>query len=98
METDASDEVTAGALSQRDLQGVIRPVAFFFTKMAPAELNYEIYNKELLAIICVFEEWRPKLQGLKFPMQVITDYKNLEYFMTNKLLTPRQARWSNFLS
>ena len=98
VETDASDEVVAGVLSQRDHQGVIRPVAFFSTKMSPAELNYEIYDKELLAIIRAFEEWRPELQGSKFPVQVITDHKNLEYFMTNKLLTPRQARWSTFLS
>ena len=92
METDVLDEVIAGALSQRDLQGIIRPVAFFSTKMAPAELNYEIYNKELLAIIRIFEEWRPELQGSKFLIQVIIDHKNLEYFITNKLLTPRQAR------
>ena len=98
LETDASNTIVAGVLSQQDKYGVIKPVAFFSTKMLPAECNYEIYDKELLAIIRAFEEWRPELQGTEEPIKVITDHKNLEYFMTNKLLTPRQARWCQFLS
>ena len=52
--------------------------------MAPAECNYNIYNKELLAIICVFEEWRSELKGAAEQVQVITDHKNLKYFMITK--------------
>ena len=52
--------------------------------MAPAECNYNIYNKELLAIICVFEEWRSELKGAVKQVQVITDHKNLKYFMITK--------------
>ena len=62
------------------------------TPMILAECNYEIYNKKLLAIIKAFEEWRPELEDSKFPIQVITDHKNLEYFMSFKLLNRRQAR------
>ncbi|KAG0153766.1 hypothetical protein PDIDSM_2421 [Penicillium digitatum] len=63
-----------------------------------AGCNYEIYDKELLAIIRCFEEWRPELEGTPSPVKVITDHRNLEYFTTTKLLNRRQARWSEFLS
>ena len=56
VETDTSDYISAGVLSQPDHQGVLRPVAFFSKKHSPAECNYEIYDKELLAIVRFFEE------------------------------------------
>lgn len=98
VETDASDYVSAGILSQYDKDDVLRPVAYFSRKHTPAECNYEIYDKELLAIIRAFENWRPELEGSAFPIDVVTDHKNLEYFTTTKLLSRRQARWSEFLS
>ena len=98
VETDASDYVSAGILSQRNEEGILHPVAFFSKKHSPAECNYEIYDKELLAIIRCFEEWRPELESTAFPIQVLSDHKNLEYFMSTKLLNRRQARWSEFLS
>ena len=48
---------------QRDDDGVLHPVAFYSKKHSPAECNYEIYDKELMAIIRAFEEWRPELEG-----------------------------------
>ena len=51
MECDSSDYVSSGVLSQKDDQGVLHPVAFFSKKLIAAECNYEIYDKELLAII-----------------------------------------------
>ena len=62
------------------------------------ECNYEIYDKELLAIIRAFESWNTELTSAAYPITVITDHKNLEYFMTTKHLTRRQVRWSEFLS
>ena len=56
VEIDSSDFVTAGVMSQRDFDNQLRFVAYFNFKMLPAECNYEIYDKELLAIIRVFEE------------------------------------------
>ena len=47
----------------------------------PAECNYEIYDKELIAIVKAFEEWRPELEGSPEPINVIFDHKNLEYFI-----------------
>ena len=98
VETDSSDYISAGVLSQEDDNGILHPVAYFSKRMVPAECNYEIYDKELLAIIRCFKEWRPELEGTAMPVKVLTDHKGLEYFMTTKKLTPRQARWAEFLS
>ena len=57
VETDASDYVSAGIISQYDNNGVLHPVVYFSKKHSPAECNYEIYDKELMAIIRCFEEW-----------------------------------------
>ena len=86
LETNASDYISARVLSQHGDDGILQPVAFFLKKHSVMECNYEIYDKELLAIIQCFEEWRPKLEGTSSPVQVITDHCNLEYFMTTKLL------------
>jgi hypothetical protein len=98
VETDASDYVSAGVLSQPDDAGTLHPVAFFSKKHSPAECNYEIYDKELLAIVRSFEEWRPHLIGTPHPIKVLTDHKNLEYFKTKRMLNQRQTRWSAFMS
>ena len=97
---DASDYVTAGILLQEDEQAILHPVAYFSKKMSPAECNYEIYDKELMAIVRAFEEWRPELIGSdpQTPTTVFSDHRSLEYFMSTKELNRRQARWSEFLS
>ena len=73
-------------------------MAFYSKKNSPTECNYEIYDKELRAIIRAFEECRLHLEGLRNPIQVLSNHKNLEYFMSTKLLNRQQARWSEFLS
>ena len=98
VETDSSDYVSSRVLSQLGDNGLLHPVVFFSKNLNPAECNYEIYDKELLAIIRSFEQWRPDLEGTGVPVKVITDHKSLEYFMTTKKLTRRQARWAKFLS
>ncbi|RAL58234.1 hypothetical protein DID88_002281 [Monilinia fructigena] len=98
VETDASDWAAGGVLSQYDNEGRLRPVAYFSSKHSAAECNYEIYDKELLAIIKSLEEWRPELYGTQEPFEIITDHKNLEYFTSTKMLNQRQARWAEFLS
>ena len=98
VETDASDYASGGVLLQPDNSNVLRPVAYFSKKHNPAECNYEIYDKELMAIVRAFEQWRPELEGAKHAVSVVSDHKNLEYFMSSKKLSRRQARWSEFLS
>jgi len=62
------------------------------------ERNYKIHDKEMLAIIHTLEEWRHFLEGATHPVEIWTDHKNLEYFMTAKKLNRRQARWSLHLA
>ena len=67
-------------------------------KVSLAECNYEIYGKERLAIIRALETWRPELEGTDTPVEIVSDHRNLEYSMSSKRLSRRQARWSEFLS
>jgi hypothetical protein len=91
IETDASDEVVAGVLSQQE-EGNWHPVAYYSKTMSSPEQNYEIHDKEMLAIIRALEEWRAELEGLqrKERFDILTDHKALEYFMTTKKLNARQ--------
>ncbi|KAL0149072.1 hypothetical protein M9458_055687 [Cirrhinus mrigala] len=74
------------------------PCAFYSHKLSPAEKNYDVGNRELLAIKLALEEWRHWLEGAKHPFTVLTDHKNLEYLRSAKLLNHRQARWALFFS
>jgi hypothetical protein len=100
VEVDASNWGLVGVLLQDDDMGELRPVDFFSKKINFHECNYDIYDRELLAIVKAFEEWRPELAGVRVdgPVKVITDHKNLEYFMTTRKLSAHQARWAEFLS
>jgi hypothetical protein len=62
--------------------------------MEPAELNYSIGEKELLAIVHSIKVWRHYLVSLDNPLDIITDHQNLLQFQTAKILSRRQARWS----
>ncbi|KAK6216140.1 reverse transcriptase domain protein, partial [Colletotrichum tabaci] len=98
VETDASDFAMGGQLGQRDEGGRLYPCAFFSKAFHGPELNYQIHDKELMAIIEAFHEWRPQLSGTKHEVLVYTDHKNLAHFTTSKNLNKRQVRWSEFLS
>lgn len=98
LETDASGWATGGCLSQFDKAGCLRLVAYHSKKLNPAECNYNIHDKELLSIISCLNEWRDELIGLDRPFTILTDHKNLKYFMTSRRLTERQVRWSQFLA
>jgi transposase InsO family protein len=99
VETDASDYAMGAILSQTSASdGKLHPVAFWSRKFLPAELNYEIHDKELLAIKDAFQEWRSYLIGAEHSIRVLTDHRNLEYFMTSRMLNRRQARWAMFFS
>ena len=97
VETDASDYVVSGILSQYhvSLEGrrLLHPIAYYSRRMTPAECNYEIHDKELLAVMACFEEWRRYLVGTQRPFLSLSDHKNLEYFTSTKVLNRRQARW-----
>jgi RNase H-like domain found in reverse transcriptase/Reverse transcriptase (RNA-dependent DNA polymerase) len=98
LETDASDYAIAAILSQVNKNNEIRPVAFRSCSMHHTELNYDIHDKELLVVFDAFCTWHAYLEGATHTVSVIMDHKNLEYFTSSKLLTRRQARWSEYLS
>ena len=98
VETDASDYAIAAILSIITDDGELHPIAFHSRTFTTSELNYDTHDKELLAIFEAFKIWRHYLEGSGIPIDVVTDHKNLEYFSTTKLLSRRQARWSEYLS
>jgi len=98
VETDSSDFALGGVLSQKDDEGKLHPVAFHSRKLMPAEINYEIHDKELLAIVDCFEKWRRYLEGAAHRTEVFSDHQNLAYFTTAKVLNRRQARWAQQLA
>jgi len=73
-------------------------VAFLSKSLNETERNYEIYDKEMLAIIRGLENWRHLLEGTRFKFEIWIDHKNLEYFMKAQKLNRRQARWALYLS
>jgi len=97
-ETDASDFAIGAILSQRDEEGRLHPVAFHSRKFQPAEINYKIHDKELLAIVDTFTHWCRYYEGATNQVQVFSDHQNVEYFTTTKILNRRQARWAQELS
>jgi len=99
VEADSSDFATGAVLSQQSTtDGKWHPVVFYSKSLSSIERNYKIHDKEMLAIIRVLEEWRHFLKGVTHLVEIWTDHKNLEYFMTAKKLNCRQAHWSLHLA
>jgi len=73
-------------------------MAFYNKSLSSMEQNYEIHDKEMLAIIRTLEEWRHFLEGTTYLVEIWTNHKNLEYFMTAKKLNHYQACWSLHLA
>jgi len=99
IEADSSDFATGAVLLQQSLEDdKWHPVSFYSKLLNDVERNYEIHDKEMLAIIWALEEWRHFLEGLQHKFEVWTDHKNLKYFMTAKKLNQQQAWWFLYLS
>jgi len=64
VETDASNFALGAILFQFGIDGLLHPIAFYSRKLTSAEINYQVYDKELLAIIMAFELWRPYFVGV----------------------------------
>ena len=96
MEIDALDYALVAILFIVNEENKVYLVAFHFCTFTTVELNYNIYNKELhnkelLTIFEAFKIWQYYLEDLVYPINVVTDYKNLKYFSTTKILTWRQV-------
>ncbi|MBW0577546.1 hypothetical protein O181_117261 [Austropuccinia psidii MF-1] len=97
VETDASNYALGAILIQVSDSGK-HPIAFGSCKFIPEELNYEIHDKELLGIVLALKSWRAFHLSLSSPFEVLTNHSSLQYFMSSKVLTRRQACWAEFLS
>jgi len=69
-----------------------KSIAFLSRMIQPAERNYKIYNKELLAIVEVLTRWRQYLLDIIELFEIWMDYKNLKYFREPHKLNRQQAR------
>jgi len=83
VEADASDYIIGRVLSTKCEDRKLRLVAFISKSLNATERNYEIHNKEMLAVIRCLEAWRHYLEGAKLKFEIWTDHKNLQYFMTS---------------
>ncbi|MBW0463136.1 hypothetical protein O181_002851 [Austropuccinia psidii MF-1] len=97
VETDASDYASGAVLSQVNESGK-HPIAFDCCMLLPAEINYEIHDKELLGIVWALKRWRGFLPSLSDSFEVLSDNSSLQYFMSSKVLTCCQDCWGEFLS
>ena len=86
LSTDASDFAISGILQQPADDGRLHPVGYYSRKLTPAEINYEVHDKELLAVVESFRDMRAWLHGSTPPVSVVSDHKNLKYLMTFHVL------------
>ena len=87
IEADSSDFATGVVLSQQSSNDEKwHPVVFLSKSLSVVEWNYNVHDKEMLAIIYALEEWRHFLEGTMHPVEIWTDHRNLQYFMTVKKL------------
>ena len=96
--TDASDFAIGAILEQPDALNQWHPIAYYSKSLQPAEQNYEIHDKELLAIILALEHFRHYLEGHTKPIEIWTNHGNLVYFTQKQKLSCWQARWALYLS
>ena len=98
VKTDGSNYVSSGIFSQQQDDGTWRPGAYRSKTMSKAQCNYDIHDKELLAIMQALGELRQYCEGAKHTVKILTDHKNLVPFTTTKELNGRQKRWREELA
>ena len=98
IEADTSKYASGAVLTQMDSNGDRHPVAYFLKTFNDTERNYEIYDRELLRVICALEKWQHYIQGSGHTTIVHTDHQNLTYFKSAQKLNRRQAQWALYLS
>ena len=91
METNVLDYTFTVILSIINEENEVHLVAFHSHTFSVVELNYNTHDKELLAIYKAFKIWQHYLEGPTYLIDIVTDYENLEYFSTTKVLTQKQA-------
>lgn len=97
METDALDLAIADILSHKFEDGKVRPVCFISGRLNLAELNRDVYDKEMSAVVYSLNQSRHCLPGAKHKTTIYSDHQNWTYFKTAIPLNRRQARWAEQL-
>ncbi len=98
LECNTSNFATGAILSQQQEDGLFHPIGFMLKSFSNMEQNYQIHDKEMLAIMHVLEEWRHFLKGSDQKFEIHMDHKNLSYFQEAHKLNCCQAQWSLYLS
>jgi hypothetical protein len=98
VEADSLDFMTGGVLSQVQEDRKWHPVTFLSKSLDKVQRNYDIRDKEMLAIIQALTEWWHLLEGAEHWFEVLSDHQNLKSFMAAKNLNHQQAWWSLYLS
>lgn len=99
LEVDVSHLALGAILSQKSsIGGSLYPVAYHSRSLTPAEINYPVGEKELLAVKSTLETWRHVLKRTSLPFIVYCDHQNLQYIQRNKTLSSRQIHWALFFN
>jgi len=98
IESDTSKHATGALLTQMDGNGDHHPCTFISKTFSLAKRNYEIYNWELLALVCALTEWHHYIHGSPHTTTALSDHKNLTYWRSPQKLNCRQAHWHLFIS
>lgn len=98
LQTNASAFAISATLTQPDMDNMHYPVALLLASLQPAEVNYDIYDCELLAIVKVFCHWHHHLLGASHPITILTDHNNLTYFHAPHKISSCQAHWMETLA
>src|SRR5258707_9786 len=91
LECDASNFAMGAVLLQQQEDRLFHPIGFMSKSFSDMERNYQIHNKEMLAIMCTLEEWRHFLKGSDQKFKIHMDHKNLSYFREAHKLNCHQA-------
>ena len=91
IETDASDYTIGAICSQPEDNRILHPVAYYSRKLKDSVRNYDIHNKELLAIVDALRNWDTYCKTTGPKIMILTDHKNHEYWKTKKDLNLREA-------
>src|ERR1700761_3038769 len=101
--TDASGYGVGAVLLQegennpRTKKPMQHPIAYYSATFTPTERNYDIYERELLAVLKALKHWRPHLAATEIPVTVLTDHANLTFWKNPQNVNRRVARWFAFL-
>jgi hypothetical protein len=75
------------------LKLVLHPIAYYSATFTPTEQNYNVYDREPLAIMKALAHWRQYLGWTKVPFTIMTDHTNLQHWKSPQNLVWRVAQW-----